>query len=59
MKLTRRSTLVQDAIEATQPLSRQRRPLTATPLRLTDDVQPRPHAGRKSRRTHARRWEIA
>jgi hypothetical protein len=32
------------------------RGLTVRHLELSDDVRPRPYAGKKSRRTHARVW---
>jgi hypothetical protein len=35
---------------------RKERGLNVVNRQLSDDVQPRPYAGKKSRRTHARTW---
>lgn len=49
---------VYDMLErrAQRALPRNARGLTCNLLTLSDDVEPRPHAGRNSRRTHARVW---
>lgn len=58
----RKARLLREAVERAQEqaelrrLPRNARGLTCHVLSLSDDVAPRAHAGRKSRRTHARVW---
>lgn len=58
-RFERRHNLMQekvDAILADRAGLRRERGLSVTHRTLSDHVVPRPYAGKKSRRTHARTW---